>query len=86
MTAPKNVFHDHLDHCAQCRENPFDLCVVGQIRLRQQVDAEAIENEATWNTCPDCYRKWRDATPTPGLLHRTRRCSNCADIAKGLKF
>ena len=25
-----DAFHDHLDACEQCRENPFDLCEVGK--------------------------------------------------------
>lgn len=32
-----NVFHDHLDVCAQCREDPFNLCVEGQRRLKEAV-------------------------------------------------
>jgi len=31
----------------------------------------------TWNTCPECRRSWPDDVPTPGLLHRTRRCPAC---------
>lgn len=23
-------FHDHLDHCVQCREQPFSLCEAGE--------------------------------------------------------
>lgn len=26
-------FHAHLDACKQCRENPFELCVVGGLLL-----------------------------------------------------
>lgn len=25
-----NVFHSHLDECAQCREHPFALCDTGR--------------------------------------------------------
>ena len=32
----------------------------------------------TWNTCPECFRRWQDATPTPDVLHRTRLCVPCA--------
>jgi len=34
-----NVFHDHLDVCAQCRDNPLDLCATGARLLREAVDA-----------------------------------------------
>src|SRR3954465_7194997 len=23
------AFHEHLDHCKRCADNPFDLCIVG---------------------------------------------------------
>ncbi len=29
-----NKFHDHLDACRQCREHPFDLCLIGAAILR----------------------------------------------------
>lgn len=35
--------------------------------------------QETWNTCPDCGRRWKDLVATPGLLHRTRRCPPCYD-------
>lgn len=28
-------FHAHLDACAQCREQPFNLCAVGQKLVRE---------------------------------------------------
>ena len=31
-----NVFHDHLDVCARCRERPFDLCAIGASALRRE--------------------------------------------------
>lgn len=34
----------------------------------------------TWNTCPQCYKKWKDDKPILGLLHRTRYCSNECEI------
>lgn len=27
-------FHDHLDKCKQCRENPFALCEVGALLIQ----------------------------------------------------
>lgn len=32
-----NLFHDHLDICTQCRENPFGLCAEGDRTLRAHV-------------------------------------------------
>lgn len=32
-----NAFHDHLDVCEQCRNNPMMLCGEGSRRLQQQV-------------------------------------------------
>lgn len=28
-------FHDHLDACTQCRENPFALCTTGAALLKE---------------------------------------------------
>lgn len=30
---PLEVFHNHLDVCKRCMENPFDLCVVGDVLI-----------------------------------------------------
>ena len=32
-------YHDHLDNCQQCRENPFSQCPEGNRTLREQVDS-----------------------------------------------
>lgn len=32
-----NIFHDHLDVCKQCREHPFNLCVVGLAAMRSEI-------------------------------------------------
>lgn len=82
-----SVFEDHLAVCRQCREDPFDLCAEGQLRLREAVDAvDVVGADETWNTCPDCFRRWKDRTPTPGVGHRTRRCITCVELTEGLKF
>jgi len=36
--------------------------------------------DETWNTCSDCFRKWKDAVPTPGVVHRTKRCVPCQQL------
>lgn len=28
-----DIFHSHLDNCKQCRENPMNLCQIGQVSL-----------------------------------------------------
>jgi hypothetical protein len=33
----KSLFHTHLDSCSRCRDNPFDLCAVGDLVLRTSV-------------------------------------------------
>lgn len=30
-------FHRHLDVCERCREEPFNLCLVGRVLLEAQV-------------------------------------------------
>lgn len=45
MISP-NDFHDHLDACRQCRENPFNLCRVGQgLFLGVARDRESAQNK-----------------------------------------
>jgi primosomal protein N' len=34
-----NQFHEHLDACKRCREQPFNLCPAGAQALRKAVDA-----------------------------------------------
>jgi hypothetical protein len=34
------AFHRHLDGCAQCRANPFDLCLRGAVLLRAAADEQ----------------------------------------------
>lgn len=31
----KNEFHDHLDKCERCRNEPFNLCREGSLLLKQ---------------------------------------------------
>ena len=32
----ENLFHKHLDRCAQCREQPFNLCPKGALFLQHE--------------------------------------------------
>jgi len=36
-----NPFHDHLDECKQCRQNPWGLCAVGAKLLKDTAEASA---------------------------------------------
>lgn len=40
-------------------------------------DEEEGHSLQTWNTCPKCGTKWKDAVRTEGILHRTILCGNC---------
>lgn len=33
-----NAFHEHLDKCRRCRDQPFNLCDAGALALRKVVD------------------------------------------------
>ena len=41
-------FHKHLDRCAQCRENPFNLCPKGAIILSAAVSAGMISAQQSF--------------------------------------
>lgn len=47
------------------------------ISRAMRFDEESGHNLETWNTCPTCGAKWKDATRTEGLMHRTRLCGSC---------
>jgi len=40
-------FHEHLDHCKQCKEHPFGLCITGTVLLQMQIenDRKEVDNE-----------------------------------------
>lgn len=38
----ENIFHDHLDVCLRCRNQPFNLCPAGALALRQQVQSQPV--------------------------------------------
>lgn len=42
------IFHGHLDLCTQCRENPWQLCVVGAGLLKHAAEIK------TWSTERRC--------------------------------
>jgi hypothetical protein len=46
--------------------------------VRQDIVSPSMKDNETWNDCPDCGKSWKDETPTPGLIHRTRQCYDCA--------
>jgi hypothetical protein len=45
--------------------------------MEPDVVSDAIQDNETWNTCPECKRSWKDIKATPGLIHRTRVCARC---------
>ena len=47
-------------------------------KLIPAVVTEEGDTVATWNDCPDCGANWKDLDPTPGMIHRTRLCPDCA--------
>lgn len=65
--------YGHPDGVEECQA---EGCDCGKWRSRRLVGVTPVADE-TWNTCPDCGKRWRDEVPTPGLIHRTRLCSSC---------
>jgi hypothetical protein len=45
--------------------------------MEMDIKSDSVKNHETWNDCPECKRTWKDAEPTPGLIHRTRLCYWC---------
>lgn len=52
------------------RKHPKDIIV------------KTMTDNETWNDCPRCGKSWKDETPTPGLIHRTRYCNSCKEVMK----
>lgn len=44
-------FHDHLDACRQCRDNPWGLCAEGVAALKADVDLVSVHFEKQSMTC-----------------------------------
>ncbi len=38
-----------------------------------------MDDNETWNDCPQCGTAWKDKFSTPGLIHRTRLCYKCIE-------
>lgn len=38
-TDQSRAFHDHLDACQRCRDNPFELCAHGARLMREAIAA-----------------------------------------------
>lgn len=41
---PGDKFHAHLDACEQCREHPFDLCLIGASLLASSLDGNGLSS------------------------------------------
>lgn len=48
----------------------------------EEITVPGMRDNETWNNCPECGFTWKDRIPTPGLLHRTRKCNRCIDDSK----
>jgi len=53
MTAGER-FHRHLDVCVQCREHPFDLCILGGVLLMSTVVSVVRRNNENVDGGPAC--------------------------------
>lgn len=48
--------------------------------LEQDVDeirTPLINDNQTWNDCPNCGKTWETKPAIPHVIHRTRLCSEC---------
>jgi hypothetical protein len=41
----KNDFHDHLDQCSQCSNNPFELCATGAHLIQSSMSEAPLPND-----------------------------------------
>jgi hypothetical protein len=55
-------------------------------RLNPEIWINNMTSNETWNDCPRCGKSWKDAVPTPGLIHRTRYCDECKEVMKDEVF
>ena len=39
---------------------------------------DAVHDAETWNTCPECFNRWKETVAIPGVVHRTKVCVLCA--------
>ena len=77
MTPNPDIFHAHLDACAQCREHPFDLCKEGAGLLK--LAAEGLPPRQPSKPMPnfgipyDPFTPIRFAGPVPGPFYLHNR-------------
>lgn len=55
-----DLFHNHLDACARCARNVFDLCDEGARLLK----SAAEHGEKMRGVC-DCGKQWADSATNP---------------------
>lgn len=52
LMAAEDKFHNHLDRCDQCANNPFNLCLIGHLLLKNAVAETAdkgLRGLLQWN-------------------------------------
>lgn len=81
--AGRNVFHDHLDVCRQCRENPLGLCSEGRDALRRAVDEPPASplsppDDGGTTVCETCHVRVASVT----VLDRLRENFRQADESR----
>jgi len=67
-----NPFHDHLEVCAQCMNNPFGLCPEG-------ASAEADIKKRLFEEGLDDFHRSMDQEFIVKALDSDRRCSGCGE-------
>lgn len=91
-----NALHDHLDVCAQCRDNPFGLCAVGAIALEREARAvsengffarmppprELLKDEFEWRMSLPSFASFSTRSPAPFVVISHRSNAEEAAIRK----
>jgi hypothetical protein len=58
LPASDDGFHEHLDKCAQCEKQPFNLCSEGARLLSE------LHREPGFAQCPECGNLAMNPDPT----------------------
>lgn len=81
-TLLKQPFHEHLDECEQCRNNPMALCQQGHnLLINRNYDVEAKPETVWCFTCqsikPKDQVEAREVTNVDGKKSNIARCIPC---------
>lgn len=69
MIDPK-VFHDHLDVCKQCRNQPFNLCPVGHSKIKEATMVVVRNEEMVFPTKTIPASRWTAFTQTKDVAFK----------------